>query len=227
MALLADPPDAILPRFLPEPEQFALGARLGVVVADPYPLMLSAITDLPLRSDHAVVGSYSDGVEALEAIRRHRPPMAVLDLPLARLSGLDILRVIRAEGIGTGVVLLTAAEDAAVQQAISLGVAAVVPKSLSEAAVIDAIMACGAGLRRRAANGHAEHHLAVDGLSSREREIVSLVLRGLRNKQIAHHTAFSEASVKFRLYNIYRKLGVGSRIELMHKVQHQPAISRP
>jgi DNA-binding NarL/FixJ family response regulator len=212
----------------------AVNHRVSVVLADPFPLMLTAIHELLSRCGYVVIGAFTDGVAAIASVQRHRPPLAIIDLPLKGLSGLEILRAIRAERIGTKVLLLTDAAEAQVQEAMALGVSAVVSKSLPEAALIDAIVACLGSCQRSAdqvANDSTVELVpsapAVASLSARDREIVELVLRGWRNKEIARRTGDSEASVKFRLYTIYRRLGVASRMELVYKARDDRRSAEP
>jgi DNA-binding NarL/FixJ family response regulator len=144
---------------------------------------------------------------------------------MPRLGGLDVLRTIRAEGLATRVVVLTAALDEEdVLEAIALGARGVVLKEMASALLVECLRRVhegGTWLERDSA-GRALDRLArreegreaASTLTPRELDVVRLVLSGLRNKEIAERLAIGEGTVKIHLHHAYEKLGVDSRLEL-------------
>ena len=167
-----------------------------------------------------------DGVEALDAVRRLRPEVLILDLKMPRLDGLAVLRAVQSERLPTRVVVLTAAlEDSAVMEMVGLGVGGVVLKELAPRVLVEAVREVHAGgrwLEGRAVGRALEQMVrreagqrqAAAQLTPREIEIVRQVASGLRNKEIAKRLGISESTVKIHLHNIYEKLGVDGRVEL-------------
>src|SRR5262249_60338267 len=101
--------------------------RISIVVADDHPVVLHGVADvLRFNSDMNIVATCSDGATALEAIRKWSPNVAVLDIAMPRLSGLDVLATIAADGLATkGVLLAATASDEQLAHAVAGGVRAV------------------------------------------------------------------------------------------------------
>lgn len=200
-----------------------------VLLADDHPLVLKGLADFLGHAGFRVVAACPDGPSALAEMRRLRPPIAVLDLVLPGLSGLEVARAACAERLPSRIVLLTAvAEEAPLVEAIRLGVAAVVTKDLPETALAEALQAVrGGGRWFPEGLKQAAERAKPDGLralSAREREIARLAAQGHRNKQIAHRLALREGTVKIHLYHIYSKLQVKSRTELALIAQRERLI---
>ena len=198
-----------------------------VIVADDHPIVLDGLAQL-LAGDpeFEVVALCKDGEDALNAIRREKPEIAVLDVRMPRVTGLAILRAVVEERIPTRVILLTAEiSDDDVVEAVRLGVAGMVLKETASRQMLQVLSKVAAGemlldqkvvrravdklLRARAGVMQAERVL-----TNREIEIVRLVATGLRNKQIADQLSITEGTVKIHLHTIFEKLGVSSRVEL-------------
>jgi DNA-binding NarL/FixJ family response regulator len=199
---------------------------IRLVVADDHPLMLDGLEALfRAEGDFEVVARCRDGEETLRALREHAPDVLVVDLRMPRLGGLDVLRALRAEGLATRVVVLTAALDEEdVLEAIALGARGVVLKEMASALLVKCLRRVhdgGTWLERDSA-GRALDRLArreegreaASTLTPRELDVVRLVLSGLRNREIAERLAIGEGTVKIHLHHAYEKLGVDSRLEL-------------
>ncbi len=200
---------------------------IRVVLADDHPLILDGLeTLLRAQGDFVVAARCATGAEALEALRSHRPDILLLDIRMPEVDGLEVLRRMHAEGLGTRVVILTAAvEDDEVIEAVRLGVRGGVLKEEAPAALVRCLRTVHGGgrwiepqclsramdalLRREA--GAQE---VASRLTAREVEVVRMVARGLRNREIADELFVSEGTVKVHLHNIYEKLGVNSRLAL-------------
>jgi DNA-binding NarL/FixJ family response regulator len=201
--------------------------RTRIVIADDHPIVLDGLVQLFTgEKDFDVVARCSTGDEALAALRRVRPDVAILDIRMPGVSGMELLRHVYNEGLPTRVVLLTAEiGDEAVVEAVRLGVAGIVLKEMAPRVLLQSVRAVAAGekwlddgamrraldkmLRREA--GLAD---AVRVLTPRELEVVKMVATGLRNKQIADRLTITEGTVKIHLHSIYQKLGVSGRVEL-------------
>jgi DNA-binding NarL/FixJ family response regulator len=174
-----------------------------------------------------VMAACRSGNEALSAARRGNADLMVLDLRMPGTSGLDVLRTMSAEKLPIRTVLLTAAvSDAEAVEALNLGAAGLVLKESSPDELIECVLSVHAGERwidrqtltrvldrtGRLENAQRE---AAKLLTPREIDIVKLVVDGHRNKAIADRLSISEGTVKVHLHNIYEKIGVDGRLELM------------
>jgi DNA-binding NarL/FixJ family response regulator len=182
-----------------------------------------------------VVGEAGSCGEALEMAARTKPDIIVMD-PDHRGGGpLDGLSDVAAAG-GARLVLLTGERDDGLsQRALRHGAMGVVFKDQSATTLIKAIERVHAGeawvdrklmgrvLAGMSTAAPSDGTLAApaDALTRREREVVALVAEGLRNKQIGNRLYISDTTVRHHLTEIYRKLGVSSRVELLLRVQDQ------
>ena len=200
---------------------------ISVVLADDHPLVLDALENVfRLQEDIVVLARCADGVEALRAVREHRPDVLVLDIRMPEMDGLALMRELKKEKLPTHVVLLTAAlDEEEVLAAIRLGVKGVVLKEMAPRLLVQCVRTVHAGgdwlemrsvrlaldkLLRREAGAREVARL----LTPREIEIVRMVAGGLRNKEIAAKLHVNEGTVKLHLHHIYKKLGVDSRVAL-------------
>ena len=203
-----------------------------LALADDHPIVLDGLESLfRLEPDFQVVARCINGEETLVAVRRHRPDILILDLRMPRGDGLEILRTLRREKLPTKVVLLAAAlEEDEILDALRLGVRGVVLKELAPQLLVECVRKVHAGeqwlekqlssrvletLLRREAGGRA----ASSVLTPREIEIVRMVASGLRNRELARRLGVTEGTVKIHLHNIYKKLKVQNRLELVLHAQ--------
>lgn len=201
---------------------------IRLVLADDHPIVLDGLETLfRLEPDFEVVARCMDGEECLAAVRRLHPDVLILDIRMPRRDGLWVLRELQREESPTQVVLLAAELDEQdVLEALRLGVRGMVLKELAPQMLLQCVRKVFAGeqwlekqavgraldilLRREA--GERE---AANLLTPRELEMVHMVTRGLRNKEMSERLAISEGTVKIHLHNIYRKLKVDNRVELI------------
>lgn len=199
-------------------------SAIDLVIADDHPIVLNGLDELfRLQPDFRVVARCTDGDATLEAVRRHRPSVLVLDVRMPGKDGLAVLRQLKEETLPTRVVLLTAALDEdEVLDAIRLGVRGVVLKEMAPQMLVQCVREVHAGgqwLDRRSVVRALERVVRRGELSTtltpREAEITRMVAGGLRNKEIAARLGIVEGTVKLHLHNIYEKLGLDGRLELM------------
>lgn len=201
---------------------------IRLVLADDHPIVLDGLENLfRLEPDFRVVARCVNGEECLAAVRRLQPDVLILDIRMPGKDGLAVLRELHREKQPVKVVLLAAAlEEEEVLEALRLGVRGMLLKELAPQMVVQCVRKVHAGgqwvekqafgraldtlLRREA--GERE---AAAVLTPREIEMVGMVAQGLRNKEMSQRLAISEGTVKIHLHNIYRKLKVENRVELI------------
>ncbi|HEX2219052.1 MAG TPA: response regulator transcription factor [Gemmatimonadales bacterium] len=200
---------------------------IHLVLVDDHPIVLAGLEQLlALEGDFAVLAKCSNGEEALQAVRAHRPDILLLDLQMPGKDGLAVLREMRGQGLPTRAVILTASlAQHDVLEAVRLGARGVLLKDMAPDLVARCVRRVHAGgewlephavsraldaLRRREAGLQEVARV----LTPREIDIVRMVARGLRNKEIARNLDITEGTVKIHLHNIYQKANVGSRVAL-------------
>jgi two-component system nitrate/nitrite response regulator NarL len=196
--------------------------RVQVVVADDHPLFREGIERaVRERPDLELVGSAADGREALARIRELGPRVAVLDLRLPGLDGLEVLNAVTRDGLPTRVLILSASGDAElVYRAVQGGAAGYFRKEADRQAILDAIAAVARGatviepglqagvfdqIRARAAGEDRPI------LTAREREVLTLMAEGHSGPQIADRLIIALPTVKTHQARLYEKLGVSDR----------------
>jgi two-component system nitrate/nitrite response regulator NarL len=199
----------------------ALARRVRVYLADDHPIFLEGIVRaVRERPEFELVGFAKNGEEALAALRRLEPDVAVLDVRMGGLSGKEILAAARREGLGTRIVLLSAyLGDDVVYGAIAAGAAGYLSKEMDRDGILDAVVAVTRGevvLSPEVQTGVAREIqrrelLAGPRLTPRELEILALAAQGRSTPQIAGGLHLSAATVKTHLQNVYDKLGVTDR----------------
>jgi len=206
---------------------------IRVVLADDQSLFRMGLRVLIEReADLALVGEAADGSTALEMIRRSRPDVALLDIRLPGLDGVQTLRAIVADPAltGTRVVMVTTFEtDEYVFAALQAGASGFVLKDADPTDLIRAIRAAAAGeallspsVTRRLVTLFGRHLAggiapgpALEALTEREREIVAWVATGRSNDEIAAELFLSPATVRTHVGRAMLKLGARDRAQLV------------
>ncbi len=202
-----------------------------IVIADDHPIFRDGLKRLlESERDFKVVGEACDGVEAVKMVRQLKPEILLLDLAMPRRPGLEALREMSTDNTGVRVILLTAAaEKDQIVEALQLGARGVVLKDSATQILLKSIRAVMDGeywVGRESVSNLVQYLRGLVGSSSnvarhrrygltpRELEIVSAVVAGYANKEIAEHFKISEDTVKHHLSNIFDKVGVSTRLEL-------------
>jgi DNA-binding NarL/FixJ family response regulator len=172
-----------------------------------------------------VVATCSDGTTAMEAIRAMAPDVAVLDIVMPGVNGVEVLINIATEKSETKVVFLTATvPDEQILAAMSRGAKAIMFKDTAPDDLLECVRKVASGgtwfpsdldaalERERGRQLHVERISQL--LTTREREIILLVADGLPNMLVAGRLVVSEGALKIHLHNIYQKLGVANRTAL-------------
>jgi len=186
-----------------------------------------------------LVGEAADGEQAVQLARQLKPEILLLDLAMPRRTGIETLRELAAASVPVRTIVLAAAIEAAqVVEALQLGARGVLLKSVGVAQLlIKSIHAVMAGqywvghesvsdlvkaLRELLPQTLEGAQKKTFGLTPRELVIVSKIIVGYTNKDIAQELAISEETVKRHLTNIFDKLGVSNRLELaLFALKHQ------
>lgn len=198
---------------------------IRLILADDHPIVLHGLRQLFARTgEFDVVASCGNGGEVLAALRSVRADVLVLDLRMPGMSGLAVLRAMAAEKLAVKTVLLTAAvQDEQIVEAVQFGVLGVVLKESPPEDLFACLRSVAQGVpwletdtMSRAFRQDRDSTMAKGGaLTPRELEIVRMVAGGLRNKEIGERLTISEGTVKVHLHNVYEKLGVDGRLELV------------
>ena len=200
---------------------------ISLVLADDHPVVLHGVAGiLRAQPDMNVLAACSDGSTAAQAIRQLVPEVAVLDVAMPRLNGLDILSSVVNDGGKTKVVFLTAlATDDQILAAIANGAKGIVLKDAAPDSLVDCVRSVAAGKQwfptdlveaalRRDGRRRAVPPPFLHKLTAREQQIVLLVAEGLSNKDIARRIDVTEGTIKIHLHNIYEKLEIPNRTSL-------------
>lgn len=173
-------------------------------------------TVLEQESDMEVVANAADGPEAIAKYRKHRPDITLMDLQLPGMSGFDAIKAIREEDPKAKIIVLTMYRgEADVARAQNTGAAAYLVKNAPASELIETIRVVHAG-------GEAPTPAVIDRnptgeppLTAREEDVIQLLAKGLRNKQIAAALNISEDTVQSHVKSIFVKLGVHDRTEAL------------
>src|SRR2546427_5125755 len=205
---------------------------IRIVIADDHPIFRDGLRRLlEAEADLKVIGEASDGAEAVKLARQLKPDILLLDLAMPRHPGLEALREL-SSGSGNSVRVISlpaAAEKNQIVEALQLGARGIVMKDSATQLLLKSIHTVMAGeywggrervsnlvqyLRMLVQSSGEEARQKKVGLTPRALEIVSAVVAGYSNKEIAEYFKISEDTVKHHLSNIFDKLGVSTRLEL-------------
>lgn len=191
--------------------------RSSVLVVDDHALLRTGVANIINQErDLYVIAEASNGAEAVAAFERHRPDVALLDLRMPEMEGVEAVRQIRARDPLAKVIILTTYDtDEDIARALKAGAKAYVLKDISADALIACIHDVLAGktyLAPAAAAKLAEGVTRVQ-LTPRELSTLRLMADGQSNKEIASALGISERTVKTHLSHLFEKLGVTSRTE--------------
>jgi DNA-binding NarL/FixJ family response regulator len=191
------------------------GARIRVLCVDDHPLLREGVTALlATQADITLVAEASNGREAIEQFRKHRPDVTLMDLQMPEMNGVDAMIAICAEFPAARIIVLTTyIGDVQVMRALKAGARAYLLKSLLRKELLETIRLVHAGQKRILPTVAAElaEHATDASLSSREVEVLRLISGGNANKEIAAQLFITEETVKGHIKNILAKLGANDR----------------
>jgi DNA-binding NarL/FixJ family response regulator len=188
---------------------------IRILCVDDHQLIREGIASvLEDQPDMRLVGEATNGQEAVEAFKRYRPDVTLMDLRMPDMSGIQAIAAIRAEFPTARIIVLTTyAGDAQAVGALKAGASGYLLKNLLRKELIETIRAVHAGKRRIPAEIAAEiaEHAADDALTAREIEVLRRVAAGKSNKLIAAELDISENTVKAHMQSILPKLDASDR----------------
>ena len=206
--------------------------RIKVLIADDHALFREGLGMLLAQQDDIqVVGEAKNGLETLNQVEALQPDILLLDILMPELGGLEVLPKIRAKCAKTKVLMLTGFfEEELITEAMQNGAKGYLLKGADNKELVKAIRATHAGelwaerkvltlllesLFEKVSGLHASLSVSRENLTERENEIVRWVIQGMTNKEIAEQLGISDKTVKTHLSNIFSKLKVSRRLELL------------
>ena len=191
------------------------GSVIRILAVDDHPVFRQGIAGLiEGQADMALVGEASNGREAIQQFRTHRPDVTLMDLQMPEMNGIDTIGAIRNEFPQARIVVLTTySGDVQVLRALKAGAQAYLLKNLLHKELLETIRAVHGG--KKALSPEASYEIAThatdDALTAAEISVLKLIAAGNANKEIASQLSVSEETVKGRVKNILSKLGANDR----------------
>jgi DNA-binding NarL/FixJ family response regulator len=190
---------------------------IRILVVDDHPVVRQGVAVLvSSQSDMTLAAEASNGREAIQQFRAHRPDVTLMDLLMPEMSGIDALVAIRAESPDAKIIVLTTyAGDVQILRALKAGAHGYLLKNTFHKELVDAIRAVHAGRKALSAEASYElaEHATTDALTTGEISVLRLIAAGNANKQIADQLSITEETVKWRVKNILSKLGAHDRTQ--------------
>lgn len=192
-------------------------AKIRILIADDHSIVRSGLTSvIHSEPDMKIVAEASDGVQAVELFRKHRPDLTLIDLRMPVMNGIEAIEHIRREEPAARFLVLTAFNgDEDIYKALSAGAQGYVLKSSTGDGLIPAIHAVASGrswIPKDVATRLAMRN-TYEALSAREIQVLKEIAKGKANKEIATVLEISENTVKDHLKSILNKLHVAVRTE--------------
>ena len=206
---------------LPLPHPVSPAERVRVLIAEEHPLYREGVVRaIKQRPELELVAEAVDGGQALGLIKELLPDVAVLDVKLPELDGLQVANAVARDGLGTRVLMLSAFLDRQVVfQAVAAGAAGYLSKDADRLEITDAIVAVHRGdtvlasevQAGVAAEVRSRRRPHVPSLSERERQVLEMIAEGMSAPEIGRRLYLSTATVKSHLQSLYEKLSVSDR----------------
>jgi RNA polymerase sigma factor (sigma-70 family) len=199
----------------------------SVVIADRHPVVVQGLKEMKVlgaEGGFKVVACCSDGTDCIEAIRNLVPDIAILDISMPGLTGLEILTIVNSENLSTRLVFFTASiEDRELVISAAAGAYGVIPKDVALEILVRSLRQVADGQRLlplpSSDQAVSQRNIAVTEnaltvLTDRERQIMRLVSEGLSNKEIGRRLNIADGTIKQHLHHIYQKLEISNRTVL-------------
>ncbi|MEI9977793.1 MAG: response regulator transcription factor [Edaphobacter sp.] len=192
-------------------------APIRIFSIDDHPLMREGIAAIIRNEpDMLLVAEASNGREAIQGFREHRPDISLMDLRLPDISGIDAMVAIRTEFPNARIIMLTTFEgDVEIRRALQAGAAGYMLKTMPRRQLVEMIRRVHSGKKHIPPEiaAHLAEHLNDDPLSKREVDVLQKIAGGNRNGDIAALLFISEETVKGHVKHIMEKLGASDRTE--------------
>src|SRR6266849_4636444 len=188
---------------------------IRILAVDDHAVLREGIAALVAgQSDMSLVAQASNGREAIQQFRAHRPDITLMDLQMPEMNGVDAMIAIRGEFPEARIIMLTTyTGDVQVLRAMKVGARAYLLKNLLDKELLETIRAVHAGKKTLSAEASYElaEHATDDALTPAEADVLRLIAAGNANKEIAGQLSITEETVKGRVKNILSKLGANDR----------------
>ncbi len=214
-----------------------LGPSIKILLADDHSVVRAGIRQfLEQNLELRVVAETGDGKIACELLKQYEPDVAMLDIQMPGMSGIEVTRWIRQQELDIRVLILSAYDDIPfVQAAVNAGADGYMIKTAEPAEIVDAVFRIQRGekvfssdVKQTMENQHMlRRELDRPLLSVREQEVLTLTAGGFSNKQIANKLDLSERTVQNHIAHIFHRLGVSSRTEAVMKAISLGLLSGP
>jgi two-component system, NarL family, nitrate/nitrite response regulator NarL len=198
--------------------------RCTVVIADRHPVVLQGLIKVLAAAGFDVVASCSDGTSCIAAIRNLAPDIAILDISMPGLTGLEVLSIANSESLSTRVVFFTAPiDDRELVMSAAAGAYGIIPKDVGLEILVQSLQQIADGQRllplpspavARERRNIVVTDNALTVLTDRERQIMRLVSEGLSNKEIGRRLNIADGTIKQHLHHIFQKLEISNRTVL-------------
>jgi two-component system, NarL family, response regulator len=201
-----------------KPDTAAAGSpAIRIMVVDDHPIVREGFGGMiGAEADMTVVAEASGGEEAIALFRRHRPDVALMDLRMPGMDGVETMRAILRDYPGSRFIVLTSYDgDEDIYRALEAGAQAYLLKHMLCDEILTAIRTVHAGHRRipAAVGTRLAERMSSSALSARELEVLQLLGKGKSNRDISSELAISEPTVKGHVTNILTKLGAVDRTQ--------------
>jgi DNA-binding NarL/FixJ family response regulator len=184
---------------------------------DDHPLVREGIAAvISAQNDMRLVAEAATGREGIQKFLEHKPDIALMDLRLPDISGIEVLTHIRRDNPNARIIMLTTFEgDIDIQRALAGGARAYMLKSMPPSELVTVIRQVHSGLKRIPAEiaAHIAEHLSDEDLTVREIEVLQQIAGGNRNRDIGERLFISEETVKAHIKHIMAKLGASDRTQ--------------
>ena len=206
---------------------------IKILLVDDHTVVRSGLSKfLMVNKDLKLVGEASDGNESVQMVSLHKPDVVLMDLMMPGMDGITATREIKKKYPQVKVIALTSfAEQNLVQGALQAGAIGYLQKNVSARELGHAIRSAYEGKMTLSpeatqvlANSVAQPQIAGEQLTDRERDVLTCMVEGLNNNEIAEKLVISLGTVKFHISNIFHKLGVDSRVEAVKLALEQKLV---
>lgn len=200
--------------------------KIRALLADDHPAFREGLSRLLYEEgDVEVVAKTADGEEAVKLVKELQPDVALLDVSMPKLNGIEAAKQIKASCPQTAILMVSAyGYESYLLASLQAGAAGYLLKNAPLRELINAVRSVNSGqgvfdlkatgkVLRRLATGNGDNKATLEELHHRELEVLKLVAKGIGNKEIARQLDVSERTVQTHLVNIFKKLGVSSRTE--------------